>query len=126
MKASLIRSLIALVMILSLALLISSPALAEVKPLPLDQTVPGIPAQEDCWIDAANYQNDSITEICISSRRGNRNLHNHGSHADQCCKNSGDGYLHDFFVHLFQPPFSECFIHHFVRYSRYAWYCKEA
>ena len=61
MKASLIRSLLALVMILALALLISSPALAEVTPLPLDQTVPGIPAQEDCWIDEVNYQDDSIT-----------------------------------------------------------------
>ena len=50
-------------------------------------------------------QNDSITEICISSRRGNRNLHNHSSHTDQCCKNSGDGYLRDFLCIFFSLLF---------------------
>ena len=46
MKTSAIRWAVIAVMLCAMALLISSPALAEVEPLPLDQTVPGIPAQE--------------------------------------------------------------------------------
>lgn len=60
MKSSLIRTLAALLMILALALLISSPALAEVIPLPLDQTVPGNPADPDGWISDTEYRDESI------------------------------------------------------------------
>ena len=49
MKTSAIRWIVIAVMLCAMALLISSPALAEVEPLPLDQTIPGNPAQEGGW-----------------------------------------------------------------------------
>ena len=61
MKASLVRMIAAVLMILSLALLISSPALAEVVPLPLDQTVPGNPSKPEGWSSDTDYQDESIT-----------------------------------------------------------------
>ncbi|MBQ7865891.1 MAG: phosphodiester glycosidase family protein [Clostridia bacterium] len=61
MKASLVRMIAAVLMILCLALLISSPALAEVTPLPLDQTVPGNPAKPEGWSSETDYQDESIT-----------------------------------------------------------------
>lgn len=60
MKTSLVRMIAAVLMILSLALLISSPALAEVVPLPLDQTVPGRPAKPEGWSSDTDYQDESI------------------------------------------------------------------
>lgn len=47
-------------MLVMLAFLIASPAVAEVTPLPLDQTVPGNPMQEGGWLSADEYQDDSI------------------------------------------------------------------
>lgn len=47
-------------MLASLAFLISSPAVAEVTPLPLDQTVPGNPLSPDGWLSADEYQDESI------------------------------------------------------------------
>lgn len=61
MKASLVRMIAAVLMILCLALLISSPALAEVTPLPLDQTIPGRPAKPEGWSSQTDYQDESIT-----------------------------------------------------------------
>ncbi|MGN1020945.1 MAG: phosphodiester glycosidase family protein, partial [Aristaeellaceae bacterium] len=49
MKTSAIRWIVIAVMLCAMALLISSPALAETEPLPLDQTVPGYPALESGW-----------------------------------------------------------------------------
>lgn len=50
MKGNLIRWILAGLMICSLAFLISSPALAEVTPLDLDQNVFGVPAHKENWI----------------------------------------------------------------------------
>lgn len=46
---SVLRWVLAALMLLALTMVLSSPALAEVEPLPLDQLVPGQPAQEDGW-----------------------------------------------------------------------------
>ena len=50
MNAIRIRLIIIALMILSLIFLVSSPSLAQVTELPLDQTVPGMPLQEENWI----------------------------------------------------------------------------
>lgn len=49
MKNSAIRWIVIGLMLCAMALLISSPALAEVNPLPLDMLTPGCPAQADGW-----------------------------------------------------------------------------
>ena len=63
MKKSSIRWVLIAILLAVLALTVSSPALAEIKPLPLDQTVPGYPAQKDGWSgeQGYNYQDESIT-----------------------------------------------------------------
>ncbi|MGN0779333.1 MAG: phosphodiester glycosidase family protein [Aristaeellaceae bacterium] len=49
MKKQAIRWVVIGLMLCLMAMLISSPALAEITPLPLEQTVPGHPAQESGW-----------------------------------------------------------------------------
>lgn len=60
MKANLIRWAVVGLMLLSLTVMVSSPALAEVTPLPLDQTVPGAPAAKDGWLSENEYKDESI------------------------------------------------------------------
>ena len=48
-KMTLLRWILAALMLLVLTTVLSSPALADVEPLPLDQLVPGYPAQADGW-----------------------------------------------------------------------------
>lgn len=55
-----IRWVLTVLMLLALALTVSSPALAEVKPLDLDQTVPGRPAQAGGWISENEYEDESM------------------------------------------------------------------
>lgn len=61
MKSNVIRWIAVALMLCCIALTVSSPALAEVLPLPLEQTVPGNPALESGWSDAENYTDPSIT-----------------------------------------------------------------
>ena len=49
MKTNAIRWTLIAVMLVAMTLLVSSPALAEVTPLPLDMLTPGYPAQEGGW-----------------------------------------------------------------------------
>ncbi len=60
MKRSLVCGIVCGLMLCCLAFLIASPALAEVTPLDLDQTVPGNPAKEDGWLSDEEYQDESI------------------------------------------------------------------
>lgn len=60
MRRSLWMNILAVLMLIAMAFLISSPALAEVKPLPLDQTVPGNPAKAEGWIGNEEYEDESI------------------------------------------------------------------
>ena len=60
MKRSLVCGIVCGLMLCCLAFLIASPALAEVPPLDLDQTVPGNPAKEDGWLSDEEYQDESI------------------------------------------------------------------
>ncbi len=60
MKRSLVCGIVCALMLCCLAFLIASPALAEVTPLDLDQTVPGNPAKEDGWLSDEEYQDESI------------------------------------------------------------------
>lgn len=60
MKRSLVCGIVCGLMLCCLAFLIASPALAEVIPLDLDQTVPGNPAKEDGWLSDEEYQDESI------------------------------------------------------------------
>ena len=61
MKTNLLRSAAAILMLLCLALVISSPAIAEVAPLDLDQLTVGNPALESGWNeDATEYTDPSI------------------------------------------------------------------
>lgn len=48
-KANIIRWIVTAVLLAAMATVLSSPALAEVEPLPLDQLTPGRPAQGDGW-----------------------------------------------------------------------------
>ena len=63
------RSLLAALMIAALAFLISSPALADAKPLPLDMTVHGNPLPESGWISDREYRDDSIHIRIFSEKR---------------------------------------------------------
>lgn len=60
MKANVIRWIAAAVMLAALALLVSSPALAEVTPLPLDQNTPGSTPLASGWLSDMEYQDESI------------------------------------------------------------------
>ncbi len=60
MKRSLVCGIVCALMLCGLAFLISSPALAEVVPLDIDQTVPGNPAKESGWISDEEYEDESI------------------------------------------------------------------
>ena len=60
MKANWIRWIAAALMLMSLALLVSSPAMAEITPLPLDQTVPGAKPLDSGWLSDMEYQDESI------------------------------------------------------------------
>lgn len=60
MNRPLLRWVLSALMLACLAFLISSPALAEVTPLPLDQTVPGIPAKPEGWLSETEYMDESI------------------------------------------------------------------
>lgn len=48
-NANILRWILAVIMLAALTTVLSSPALAEVEPLPLDQLVPGNPPQADGW-----------------------------------------------------------------------------
>ena len=48
-KTTILRWVLTALMLLVLTTVLSSPALAEVEPLPLDQRVPGSPAHQDGW-----------------------------------------------------------------------------
>lgn len=61
MKANWIRWIAAALMLCALSLVLSSPALAEVTPLPLDQTIPGNPPLESGWTTETDYQDESIS-----------------------------------------------------------------
>lgn len=60
MNRPLLRWVLSALMLLCLAFLISSPALAEITPLPLDQTVPGNPAKPEGWLSETEYMDESI------------------------------------------------------------------
>ncbi len=60
MKGNVIRWILVGVLLVGMTLLISSPALAEVTPLALDQTVPGNPAKAEGWLSENEYQDESI------------------------------------------------------------------
>ena len=65
MKSNIIRWVAAAVLLLGVSLLVSSPSLAEVTELPLDQTVPGNPAQEESWITVSGA--DALTDEGVLS-----------------------------------------------------------
>ncbi|MBR4081447.1 MAG: phosphodiester glycosidase family protein [Clostridia bacterium] len=60
MKLRTLRWVLAAVMLVGMALLISSPAEAEIIPLPLDQTVPGNPPVEGGYLSETEYKDESI------------------------------------------------------------------
>ena len=60
MKRSILRWVICALLLCGMALTISSPGLAEVTPLPLDQTVPGNPAKPEGWVNEEEYEDESI------------------------------------------------------------------
>lgn len=60
MKTNVIRWIAVALMLCTLAFTISSPALAEVTPLPLDQLTPGRPPLESGWLSDTEYQDPSI------------------------------------------------------------------
>ena len=60
MKAHVIRWMIAVVMLAAMALLISSPALAEVRPLPLDIKEHGYKPLKEGWSSKVEYKDESI------------------------------------------------------------------
>ena len=60
MKAHVIRWMIAVVMLAAMALLISSPALAEVHPLPLDIKEHGYKPLKEGWSSKVEYKDESI------------------------------------------------------------------
>ena len=60
MKTNLIRWCIAAVMLVLIAAFFSTPALAEVQPLPLDMKVTGQPLSPSGWISENEYQDESI------------------------------------------------------------------
>ena len=60
MNKNWIRWALVAVLLAMLPLFLSSPAIAEVAPLPLDHTVPGNPAVESGWIGEEEYQDPSI------------------------------------------------------------------
>lgn len=65
MKANTIRWICAFLMLAVLAFLVSSPALAEVTPLAMDQTVPGAVPSEDGWIRVSGK--DALTDDGVLS-----------------------------------------------------------
>ena len=60
MKGNLLRWCLAVLMLLGMALFLSSPAVAEVAPLPLDIKVHGSPAQPKGWISDREYKDESL------------------------------------------------------------------
>lgn len=60
MNRNVLRWILAIVLLAFIPFFLSSPAVAEVVPLPLDHTVPGNPAQESGWISEEEYQDPSI------------------------------------------------------------------
>ena len=60
MKGNALRWCLAAVMLALLAAFFSTPALAEIKPLPLDLKFTGYPLQKDGWISETEYQDESI------------------------------------------------------------------
>ena len=60
MKMNALRWALTAVMLVCLAFLISSPAEAEIVPLPLDQLVPGNPPVEGGYLSETEYQDESI------------------------------------------------------------------
>ena len=60
MKLRALRGVLAAVMLVGLAFLISSPAEAEIIPLPLDQKVPGNPPVEGGYLSETEYMDESI------------------------------------------------------------------
>ena len=59
-RANIIRWIITALMLLAMCVCIASPALADVVPLPLEQTVPGNPAKADGWLSENEYLDESI------------------------------------------------------------------
>ena len=68
-NANRIRWIIAVLMLLALPLLISSPAVAEVKPLGLDMSVHGREINPDGWLSKNEYQDESIHVTVHSKAR---------------------------------------------------------
>ncbi len=60
---NMIRWIIAVLMLLALPLVVSSPAHAETHPLALEMTVKGDPWQPDGWIDDWEYEDESIHAV---------------------------------------------------------------
>ena len=60
MKTNFLRSALAILMLLCLALVVSSPAIAEVAPLALDQLTPGNTPLASGWISDTEYEDPSI------------------------------------------------------------------
>jgi len=60
-KGNVLRWILIAIMILSLPFIVTSPAVAEIQALDLDQTVPGNPTIESGWSDEENYEDPSIT-----------------------------------------------------------------
>ncbi len=73
---NLIRWILAVLMLLALPLAISSPALADVTPLPLDMTTVGNKWDPDGWISQWEYQDESIHAVLESRSRKNKSSTN--------------------------------------------------
>ncbi len=68
MKPAYLRILVSILLLCALALLISSPALAEIVPIPLDMKAHGAPAREEGWISENEYKDESI-HVVYETRR---------------------------------------------------------
>lgn len=63
MRFDAVRWVLVALMLLLLAFLIPSPAMAEVEPLPLDHKVPGRPPRVDGWRSETEYEDESIHAV---------------------------------------------------------------
>ena len=75
MKGNVARWCIAAVMLLFLCVVLSSPGIAEIEPIPLDLKVKGRPLQADGWISDVEYQDESIHAVMESASRKPKSSH---------------------------------------------------
>lgn len=69
MKGNILRWCLAVLMLLAMALFLSSPAVAEVTPLGMDLKVHGVPPRESGWLSDTEYQDESIHIVMDSEKR---------------------------------------------------------